>query len=33
MYMVKNFMHNVVKWPNILLKPCGVHAAGFKKFV
>ena len=23
--MVKNFMHNVAKWPNILLKSCGVH--------
>ena len=23
------FMHNVVKWPNILLKSCGVHNARF----
>ena len=26
-------MYNVVKWPNILLKPCGVHTATFLKYV
>ena len=26
------FMHNV-KWPRILLKPCGVHTARFLKYV
>ena len=25
------FMHNVVKWPNILQKSCGVHTARYKK--
>ena len=24
-FNVNPFMHNVVKWPNILLKSCGVH--------
>ena len=27
------FMHNVVKWSNILSKPCGVHTARFLKYV
>ena len=27
------FMHNVVKWPNILWKPCGIHTARFLKHV
>ena len=27
------FMHNVVKWPKILLKYCGVHTARFLKYV
>ena len=27
------FMHNVVKWPNILQKSCGVNTARFIKFV
>ena len=27
------FMHNVVKWPNILLKSCGVHTAILIKYV
>ena len=27
------FMHNVVKWPNILWKSCGVHTARFLKYV
>ena len=26
------FMYNVVKWPNILLKSCGVHIARFLKY-
>ena len=26
-------MYNVVKWPSILLKPCGVHTATFLKYV
>ena len=26
-------MHNVVKWPNILLKYCGVNTARFLKYV
>ena len=26
-------MHNVVKWPNILLKSCGVNTTGFLKYV
>ena len=26
-------MHNVVKWPNIPLKSCGVNAARFLKYV
>ena len=26
-------MHNVVKWPNILLKSCGVNTARFLKYV
>ena len=27
------FMHNVVKWPNIILKSCGVNTARFLKYV
>ena len=27
------FMHNVVKWPNMLLKFCGVHTTRFLKYV
>ena len=27
------FMHNVVKWPNILKKICGVNTARFLKYV
>ena len=27
------FMHNVVKWPNILQKSCGAHTARFLKYV
>ena len=27
------FMHNVVKWPNILSESCGVHTARFLKYV
>ena len=26
-------MHNIVKWPNILQKSCGVHTASFLKYV
>ena len=26
-------MHNVVKWPSILQKSCGVHTARFLKYV
>ena len=26
-------MYNVVKWPNILLKSCGVNTARFLKYV
>ena len=26
-------MDNVVKWPNILQKSCGVHTARFLKYV
>ena len=26
-------MHNVLKWPDILLKSCGVHTARFLKYV
>ena len=26
-------MHNVVKWPNILQKSCGVNTARFLKYV
>ena len=26
-------MHNVLKWPNILLKSCGVNTAKFFKYV
>ena len=32
-YFVNPFMHNVVKWPNILQKSCGVHTARFLKYV
>ena len=31
--IINPFMHNVVKWPNILLKSCGVHTAKFLKYV
>ena len=27
------FMHNVVKWPNIFKKSCGVNTARFLKYV
>ena len=27
------FMHNVVKWLNLLLKSCGVHTSRFFKYV
>ena len=27
------FMHNIVKWPNILQKSCSVHTARFLKYV
>ena len=27
------FMHNVVKWPNILQKSCGVNTTRFLKYV
>ena len=27
------FMNNVEKWPNILLKPCGVPAPRFQNYV
>ena len=27
------FMHNVVKWPNILYKSCGVNTARVLKYV
>ena len=30
---VNRFMHNVVKWPNILLKSYGVHNARFSNYV
>ena len=30
---VNPFMHNVVKWPNILKKFCTVHTARFLKYV
>ena len=30
---VDPFMHNVVKWPNILLKSSGVNTARFLKYV
>ena len=30
---INPFMHNVVKWPNILLKFCGVNIARFLKYV
>ena len=28
-----SFMHNVVKWPNILLKSCGVNTVRFLRHV
>ena len=31
--LLKPFMHNVVKWPNILYKSCGVNTARFLKYV
>ena len=31
--LFSSFMHNVVKWPNILYKSCGVHTATFLKYV
>ena len=30
---VNPFMHNVVKWPNMLSKSCGVNSARFLKYV
>ena len=30
---VNFFMHIVEKWPKIFLKSCGVHTAGFLKYV
>ena len=30
---VNPFVHNVVKWPNILLKSCGVNSARFLKYI
>ena len=30
---LNSFMHNVVKWPNIPLKSCGVHTTRFLKYV
>ena len=30
---VNPFTHDVLKWPNILLKSCGVHTARFLKYV
>ena len=31
--MINPFMHNVVKWPNILQKSYGAHTARFLKYV
>ena len=31
--MFNPFMHNVVEWPNKILKSCGVHTAGSLKYV
>ena len=28
-FIINPFMHNVVKWPNILQKSCGVNTARF----
>ena len=30
---VNPFIHNIVKWPNILLKSCGLNTANFLKYV
>ena len=32
-FLINPFMHNVVKWPNILEKSCEVYAARFLKYV
>ena len=32
-WLINPFMHNVVKWPNILWKSCGVNTAGFLKYI
>ena len=32
-FFVNSFMHNVVKWPNILQKSCGVNTARLLKYV
>ena len=31
--LFNSLFHNVEKWPNILLKSCGVHTARFLKYV
>ena len=31
-YLFNLFMHNVVKWPNILWKSCSVHTAKFLNY-
>ena len=31
--LLNPFMHNVVKWPDILQKSCGVDTARFLKYV
>ena len=33
LFKLNPFMHNVVKWPNILQKSCGVNTARFLKYV
>ena len=32
-HLINPFMHNVVKWPNILQKSCGVNTARYLKYV
>ena len=32
-HWVNPFIHNIVKWPNILSKSCGVYTARFLKYV
>ena len=32
-HFINCFMHNVVKWPNIFQKSCGVNTARFLKYV